>query len=95
MFVRGCEKFVIALAYLFCLALVGSCLLRFAYFLADLCTKYKQTLVVCQDRCQDHLLPRGASATVDSETKRNIIFPSKGSVNPTSGRLQKTNEEVA
>ena len=36
-FVRGCEKFVIALAYLFCLALVGSCLARFAYFLADLC----------------------------------------------------------
>ena len=36
-FVRGCEKLVIALAYLFCLALVGSCLARFAYFLADLC----------------------------------------------------------
>ena len=36
-FVRGCEKFVIALAYLFCLALVGSCLARFANFLADLC----------------------------------------------------------
>ena len=38
MFVRGCEKFVIALAYMFCLALVGSCLARFAYFLADLCS---------------------------------------------------------
>ena len=38
-FVRGCEKFVIALAYLFCLALVGSCLARFAYFLAGLCTR--------------------------------------------------------
>ena len=37
-FVRGCEKFVIALAYLFCLALPWSCLARFAYFLADLCT---------------------------------------------------------
>ena len=36
-FVRGCEKFVLALAYLFCLALVGSCLARFAYFFADLC----------------------------------------------------------
>ena len=35
--VRGCEKFVPALAYLFCLALSGSCLARFAYFLADLC----------------------------------------------------------
>ena len=35
-FVRGCEKLVIPLAYLFCLALVGSCLARFAYFLADL-----------------------------------------------------------
>ena len=40
MFVRGCEKFVIALAYLFCLALVGSCLARFAYFLADNCNLY-------------------------------------------------------
>ena len=38
-FVRGCEKFVIALAYMFCLALVGSFLARFAYFLADLCTE--------------------------------------------------------
>ena len=38
MFVRGCEKFVPALAYLFCPALPGSCLARFAYFLADLCT---------------------------------------------------------
>ena len=37
-FVRGCEKFVIALDYLFCLALVGSCLARFAYFLAYLVT---------------------------------------------------------
>ena len=37
--VRGCEKFIIALAYLFCLALPGSCLARFAYFLADLCTQ--------------------------------------------------------
>ena len=37
-FVRGCEKFVTALAYLFCLALVGSCLARFAYFLANLCS---------------------------------------------------------
>ena len=36
-FVRGREKFVTALAYLFCLALVGSCLARFAYFLAYLC----------------------------------------------------------
>ena len=29
-FVRGCEKFVSALAYLFCLALPGSCVARFA-----------------------------------------------------------------
>ena len=36
-FGRGCENFVIALAYLLCLALVGSCLARFAYFLANLC----------------------------------------------------------
>ena len=38
MFVRGCEKFVPALAYLFCLALSASCLASFAYFLADLCS---------------------------------------------------------
>ena len=35
--VRGCEKFVPALVYLFCLALPGSCLARFAHFLAGLC----------------------------------------------------------
>ena len=35
--VRGCDKFVPALAYLFCQALSGSCLARFAYFLAGLC----------------------------------------------------------
>ena len=35
--VHGCEKFVPALAYLFCPALPGSCLARFAYFLVDLC----------------------------------------------------------
>ena len=34
--VRVCEKFVPALAYLFCPALPGSCLARFAYFFADL-----------------------------------------------------------
>ena len=31
-FVRGCEKFVPALAYLLCPALPGPCLARFAYF---------------------------------------------------------------
>ena len=36
-FVRGCERFIRALAYLICLALPGSCLARFSYFLADLC----------------------------------------------------------
>ena len=36
-FVRGCEKFVPALAYLFCPALPGSCSARFAYIFADLC----------------------------------------------------------
>ena len=30
--VRGCEKFVSALAYLFCLALPGSCIAISAYF---------------------------------------------------------------
>ena len=32
--VRGCEKFVPALDYLLSVALLGSCLARFAYFLA-------------------------------------------------------------
>ena len=36
-FVCGCKKFVPALAYLFCLALPGSCLAKSAYFLAELC----------------------------------------------------------
>ena len=35
--VRGCEKLVPALVYLFCLPLPWSCLTRFAYLLADLC----------------------------------------------------------
>ena len=34
--VHGCEKFVPALAYLFCFTVPGSCLARFAYLLADL-----------------------------------------------------------
>ena len=38
-FVRGCKKFVTALAYLFCLSLLGSCLARFAYFFADICVR--------------------------------------------------------
>ena len=33
-FVRGWEKFVPALAYLFCLALPGSCLARFDLYMA-------------------------------------------------------------
>ena len=36
--VRGCEKFILALASHFCLALPGSCLARFASLLADPCT---------------------------------------------------------
>ena len=42
-FVHGCEKFVIALAYLFCPALVGSCLAIFANFLAYLCISSMST----------------------------------------------------
>ena len=38
--VRGCEKFVPSLAYLFCLALPGSCLARFANLFADLCISF-------------------------------------------------------
>ena len=38
--VHGCEKFVPDLAYLFCLALHGSFLARFSYFLADPCTTF-------------------------------------------------------
>ena len=39
-FVRGLENYVTALAYLLCLALPGSCLARFVYFLADLCITF-------------------------------------------------------
>ena len=39
--VRGWEKFLPALAWLFCLALPGSCLARFAYLLAGLCRDSK------------------------------------------------------
>ena len=42
--VHGCEKFVPAPAYLFCLALPGSCLARFAYFIADLCIRSEYEL---------------------------------------------------
>ena len=48
--VRGCEKFVPALAYLFCLALPGSCLARFAYLLADLCRYHSR--YVCHSKHQ-------------------------------------------
>ena len=43
--IRGCEKFVLALAHLFCPALPGSCLARFAYFFADLCTRNRNLSV--------------------------------------------------
>ena len=36
-FAHGCEKFVPALAYLFCLALLGSCLARFTNLFWELC----------------------------------------------------------
>ena len=39
--VRGCGKFVPALAYLFCLGLPGSCIVTFAYLLAGLCTFFR------------------------------------------------------
>ena len=44
--VRGCEKFVPALAYLylFCLALPGFCLARFTNLLPDLCTYMQEGL---------------------------------------------------
>ena len=37
--VRGCEKFLLAPAYLFCLVLPGSCLVKFTNLLAGLCTE--------------------------------------------------------
>ena len=40
--VRGCKKFVPALAYLFCLALPWYCLARFAHYLAGLCSRQYQ-----------------------------------------------------
>ena len=46
--VRGCEKFVPALAYLFCLALPGSCLARFTSLLVRLCTNTVHTGYIVQ-----------------------------------------------
>ena len=71
-FVRGCEKFIIALAYLFYLALGGSCLARLTYFLADLCStnitaalkQYFGTFLLLQRRALPHV-PVGALAVVE------------------------------
>ena len=56
--VRGCDKFVTALAYLFGLALPGSCLARFAYFLADLCTEMQE---ITWARLRESSMHQGAS----------------------------------
>ena len=42
--VRSCENFILDLALLFCLALFGSCLTKFAHFLAGLCHEKSLTL---------------------------------------------------
>ena len=58
-FVRGCEKFVTALAYRFCLALAVSCLARFAYFLADLCTYHSTRILTSQSYLLAPLAQKG------------------------------------
>ena len=57
MFVRGCEKFVIALPYLFCLALDGYCLARLAYFLADLCSSVLRQQMFSEKRVMLPIYP--------------------------------------
>ena len=65
-FVRGCEKFVLALPYLFCPALPGSCLVRFAYFLADL------SITQISHRCQREVLHKWNGHPVQSSPKRYV-----------------------
>ena len=67
MFVRGCKKFLPPLAYLFCLALPGSCLARFALLLADPCKSSNFKIArrvgvqaALQDKKRDLIFKQGA-----------------------------------
>ena len=53
MFVHGCEKFLPALAYLFCLALPGYCLTRFTYFFWEHCKRASEAWTLCTDWGQE------------------------------------------
>ena len=86
--VRSCEKFVPALAYLFCLALPGSCLARFAYFLADLCTlSKKQETNKNTAAATDHSLPSPTSLLAFSLFLLSCAKKIGGSRNPVHALL--------
>ena len=62
--VRGCEKFVVALAYVFCLPLPGSCLARFAHLLAGLCTPIRLPLSPGQISWEENKPESGSLVTL-------------------------------
>ena len=94
--VRVCEKFVPALVYLYCLALPGSCLARFAYFSRSLYTPAGMILVFCLLRARVlmimtvsvRLLRRGEGALVDAEKRDQLPRAfSEGAPPPVVGTL--------
>ena len=54
--VHGCENFVLALAYLLCLALPGSCLSRFTCLFVRLCSSIENGLTMSSDMRYGHTL---------------------------------------
>ena len=56
MLVRGCEKFLPALAELFCLALPGSCLARHTNLYLRLCTLTFIPRNTCVDGSMKHII---------------------------------------
>ena len=101
--VHGCEKYVPALAYLFCLALPGSCLARFAYFLADLCTLYiviplfsQEFLRMRRSQTSRHLIRRQCTCyAVNSKRSYGIWWPLKAGRVPASGVIPTPRETAA
>ena len=83
---RGCEKFVPALAYLFCLALPGSCLTRFAYILADLCMRFRMIAKeeeYLQDQCWQGKRPPQSSRILLSMQGLDYLCVNSQATNPT------------
>ena len=62
-FVRGCEKFVPVLAYLFCLALPGSCLARFTDHFWELCNWFRAESFFVVVKC--YILISAMNSSID------------------------------